>query len=76
MKRSALQLLPPSPPLPPPVADPLHPFFQCNGRDGIIIFFIVLSVLSDDIQGKVKNYPHFRHNTSLGLSHCLLRMHA
>ena len=28
------------------------------------------------IWGQVKNYPHFRHNTSLGLSHCLLRMHA
>jgi len=28
------------------------------------------------VRGKVKNYPHFRHNTSLDLSHCLLRMHA
>jgi hypothetical protein len=28
------------------------------------------------IRRKVKNYQHFRHNTFLGLSHCLLRMHA
>jgi hypothetical protein len=49
MKRSALQLLSPSPPFSTPVVHPPHPFFQCKRRDGISIFFTVLSVLSEDI---------------------------
>jgi hypothetical protein len=31
--------------------------------------------LNKELRGKVKNYPHFRHNTSLGLSHDELGFH-
>jgi hypothetical protein len=47
-----------------------------------VTVFFLWGALSDErtgpsfVRGEVKNYPHFCHNTPLGLSHCLLHMHA
>ena len=42
----------------------------------VVLRTCICMYLCTYIRGKVKKYPHFRHNTSLGLSHCLLCMHA